>query len=357
LLPPVRTPVRRAGAAHYMALTVLSFGTTVVLTRLYLAGTGSPQIGNGEFHIAHLLWGGLLLFLAALLPLLLSNRAAFTAAALLGGSGVGLFMDEVGKFITRTHNYFHPLAAPLIYGVFLLTVFVYLEVRRPPPPRLRDELYRVFENLGEVLDRDLDRQEQAALHAQLQFLATRTERPDLVPLVTALLNVVTNEPLRPPPPPSWSQRLGAQVRRWEGRWLSRRRLKGLLLLGLLAVTGLALSQNQILHWAITTSPQQGFSLALLSAAEINVTGGSTWFLIRLGLVVGTGLLLLGASGLFILGHDRYGVIAGQVGLFLALTGVSLFIFYFDQFATVGTVFLQYLLLLTLLYYRRRFMQV
>jgi hypothetical protein len=40
-----------------------------------------------------MLWGGVLLFLAALLPLLLSNRWALTAAALLCGSGVGLFID------------------------------------------------------------------------------------------------------------------------------------------------------------------------------------------------------------------------------------------------------------------------
>src|SRR5215212_10500513 len=123
LFPPFRTPVRRASAAHYVALTLLSFATTVLLTRLYLALTGYPQLGSGEFHIAHMLWGGLLLFIAALLPLLLTNHWAFTTAALLSGSGVGLFIDEVGKFITRNNNYFHPLAAPIIYGVFLLTAF------------------------------------------------------------------------------------------------------------------------------------------------------------------------------------------------------------------------------------------
>ena len=45
------------------SVTVLavSFGVTVVVTRLYLSVTGYPQIGHGEFHLAHALWGGHLL--------------------------------------------------------------------------------------------------------------------------------------------------------------------------------------------------------------------------------------------------------------------------------------------------------
>ena len=45
-------------------------------------------------HIAHALWGGLLLFVAVLLPLALANRWAIKASALLSGIGIGLFIDE-----------------------------------------------------------------------------------------------------------------------------------------------------------------------------------------------------------------------------------------------------------------------
>jgi hypothetical protein len=33
----------------------------VIVTRLFLALTGYPQIGNSVLHIAHALWGALLL--------------------------------------------------------------------------------------------------------------------------------------------------------------------------------------------------------------------------------------------------------------------------------------------------------
>jgi len=355
MLPHVRTPVRRAGAAHYVLLTVVSFGISVSLTRLYLALTNYPQLGGGEFHIAHMLWGGALLFLAALLPLLLSNRWALAVAALLCGSGVGLFIDEVGKFITSNNNYFHPLAAPIIYAVFLLTVLVYIEVRRPPPIRARDELYRVFDALDEVLDRDLDTHEQAALEARLQRIARRTERPDLVPLATALLTLIQQQGVvRPPRPPHWRRRIAWHMSLWETRWLGRRLLKSLLIVGLLGVPILSMFENQIMRLAITTTQQQGFSLAMITAAEISGAGGSGWFLLRLGSVGVAGLLMVIGGALLALGYDHAGLTAGRLGLILALTVVNLFLFYYNQFLTIGTVLIQSLLLLALIYYDRRF---
>jgi hypothetical protein len=128
----VRSPVRRGGSERYLLITLLSFAAMVALTRLFLELTGYPQLGGGELHFAHVLWGGLLLFAAALFPLVFANRWAYSSAALLAGLGVGLFIDEVGKFITQSNDYFHPAAAPIVYAFFLLTVLIYLQVRRPP---------------------------------------------------------------------------------------------------------------------------------------------------------------------------------------------------------------------------------
>jgi hypothetical protein len=73
-LHSVRAPVRRPGADSYLLITLLSFALSVTLTRLFLFVTGYPQLGGGTLHIAHVLWGGLLLFIAALLPLIFANR-------------------------------------------------------------------------------------------------------------------------------------------------------------------------------------------------------------------------------------------------------------------------------------------
>src|SRR3990172_1247467 len=134
----LRTPVRRHGAESYLLATLLSFAASLSLTRLFLNLSGFPQLGNQQIHIAHVLWGGLLLFIAALLPLIYANRGFYWATGVLAGVGIGLFIDEVGKFITQTNDYFYPPAAPIIYAFFLLTVLLYYQVRRKPTRAARE---------------------------------------------------------------------------------------------------------------------------------------------------------------------------------------------------------------------------
>lgn len=122
----------RDGAERYLLLVIVAFVVAVVGTRWYLQATGYPQVGGGELHVAHMLWGGALLLVGALLPLLLEATWALTASAILAGAGTGLFIDEVGKFITASNDYFYPLAAPLIYGLLLALVLLFVVVRRRP---------------------------------------------------------------------------------------------------------------------------------------------------------------------------------------------------------------------------------
>ena len=120
---------RRDRAYRYVFMMLVAFGITVVAVRLYLNAAGYPQIGGGGIHVAHLLWGGLLLIIAVLLPLLRVGRRALMVSATLAGVGVGLFIDEVGKFITSSNDYFYPLAAPIIYGALLVISLIWLQAQ------------------------------------------------------------------------------------------------------------------------------------------------------------------------------------------------------------------------------------
>ncbi len=119
----------REGAERSLLLVIVSFVVAVVGTRWFLQATGYPQVGGGELHIAHMLWGGLALVIAALLGLVVSASWVPAVMAILTGAGTGLFIDEVGKFITASNDYFYPLAAPLIYGLVLALALVFLLVR------------------------------------------------------------------------------------------------------------------------------------------------------------------------------------------------------------------------------------
>jgi hypothetical protein len=139
-LPGLRRPVRREGAERYLLVTLVAFAVTVIGTRWFLELTGFPRIGGGDLHIAHALWGGVALFAAALGPILLAGRLVYLVSATLAGIGIGLFIDEVGKLITSTNDYFYPAAAPIIYATFLVAVLVWIRVRRRDAPDARTQL-------------------------------------------------------------------------------------------------------------------------------------------------------------------------------------------------------------------------
>jgi hypothetical protein len=352
---PFRDAVRRQSAPYHVRFLLISFAATVAVTRLYLTLTGFPQLGSQTLHIAHLLWGGLLLFISVILIVIFANRRIYTLGAILGGVGVGLFIDEVGKFITRTNDYFFPAAAPIIYTLVLLVVLIYLEVRRPPKNDTRSELYRVFESLHEVLDRDLDPKERAALEASLRNIHSRAEHADFKRLAQDLLYFVNSKAVvlvRP-------KHVGIDriARRWStfaNHWLSQSRLKAIVVGGVVAVGIWSILDRLTLipFFASPTSLQREM-LSLASAGRLTGSTSLYWFLGDIALKGARGLILLIGAGLMIARREKQGLIFSYMGLLFLITVVDLLEFYFDQFGTILPAAFHFGLLVTLLYYRRK----
>jgi hypothetical protein len=130
---PVRG-TRSVDALSLYELFFISGACGFIGTRIYLAMTGYPQIGGHGLHIAHLLWGGLLMLTALVLLFGYLGRDLRSKAAIAGGIGWGLFIDELGKFITSDVNYFFKPAIPLIYAIFVI-LFVVLRTIVTHAPR------------------------------------------------------------------------------------------------------------------------------------------------------------------------------------------------------------------------------
>jgi hypothetical protein len=325
-----------------MLTSLVAFAVTVIATRVFLQLAGFPQLGNSVLHIAHALWGGLLLFVAVLLPLAYANRWAIQASALLSGIGIGLFIDEVGKFITQTNDYFFPPALPLIYGFFLLTVFVYLYFRRPRQQDPRQAMYQALEGLQGALDGDLDTEKAARIEAQLAT-ARQSNRDEIVSLAKAISGYLQEEKrhLSVAEPGYW-KRIAMRVDAFGlrlGRRTHRTIISVILILWLVFVIGYI----AVIALAGTSSQIRGTNLI---GQVVQLRGA----LVGIQVVVG-GLMFVAVLA-WLTKNEEGGLKFAVSAFLLSLVAFQSLYFYISQFAAITETLLQLAFLQILFAYRR-----
>lgn len=119
--------IRNSEAVDLLELFFISSVTSFIFIRGYLKITGFPQLGGGNIHVAHLLWGGLFMLIALLLTFVSLSNNSKKMAAIIGGIGFGTFIDEVGKFLTSNNDYFFQPSIAIIYVVFVC-IFILIKV-------------------------------------------------------------------------------------------------------------------------------------------------------------------------------------------------------------------------------------
>ena len=348
-------PVKRYGSERYVLISLATFALTVVILRVILKLTGYAQIGNDTIHIAHVLWGGIGLFAGSLILLVVANRWALTVGAVLSGGGAGLFIDEVGKFITQSNNYFTPAAAPIIYGLFLATVLVYLQVRRPRAKDTRGEMYKALEQMPGVIDREMSRHDLNILQHRLECLQASAEDPGVRVLATSMLDYLLAErPHIVEPKPGPVQRWSGLVRRWARRVFSQRRLRVFLMLAFIAVGVYAVIDMALLAF-LAVAPESEvteFLRSLVTMGEIAAMHDKIWFSVRAVLEGGVGCALLAGGALIGLRREWRALAISIVALAVGLTVVDLMVFYQDTVKALISIGVEYVLLAAALAYRR-----
>src|SRR5664279_3472362 len=141
--------------------------------RWFLAFTGYPRIGSGGIHIAHMLWGGLLMLLALLLLFAFLDRSVQSVAAVIAGLGFGTFIDEIGKFVTADNDYFYRPAVALIYGLFVVAFLVARAFVGRSRLTKTEALANALDLLEGTLDGPIEPDDQARIHRLLELADTR----------------------------------------------------------------------------------------------------------------------------------------------------------------------------------------
>ena len=181
-------PIRNVDAGDLIEMMLVVAVATIIIIRVILELMGYPKLGGGGLHIAHVLYGGLMMIAALILVFALLNVATRWFAAFVGGVGFGFFIDEVGKFLTEDVNYFYAPSFSVMYVVFIILFLVAYAIKRL---RLRphDALANALSLLREERDGALD----AETKREIMSLLRQANPAD--PLVPVLRDRVRDAPI------------------------------------------------------------------------------------------------------------------------------------------------------------------
>jgi hypothetical protein len=200
--------VRNLETFYYAEVFLVCSVSAILGIRLFLHLTGYPQIGNSTLHIAHMLWGGLLMLASIVMLMSFIGRRSELWASVLGGAGFGMFIDEVGKFVTRDNDYFFEPSVAIMYMVFVLIVISLQMIKSGWTFTKREYLINALKGLEEVALLDLDEDEKKKV---LGYLAKSD--PDN-PLTAPVRDLI----VRTLPVPSHSPGIYSRVKRRFGKF-------------------------------------------------------------------------------------------------------------------------------------------
>ncbi len=152
--------IRYSEAGDLLEIFLLSAFVSLLSIRVYLSLTGYPQLGNGNFHIAHMLWGGFGMLVALMALFVLLNNEVRYFAAVVGGIGFGAFIDELGKFITADNNYFFQPTIALIYVIFVLIFLLSRFLEASQKMTSKEYIINTLEIVKDIFSHDFDRDDK-----------------------------------------------------------------------------------------------------------------------------------------------------------------------------------------------------
>jgi len=183
-------------ASLYLETLLGSSAITAVIIRCFLVLSGYPQLGDGHIlHIAHMLWGGFIMVGVILFFLSFFGRHIHMISAILGGIGFGIFIDELGKFITVDNDYFFQPAIPIIYFIFILLFFLGRHILSSREPSAKDYLVNSMEMIQDGLINNRSRE----FYEHIEYLLKKAGRKNpavkqLHQLVETQLSSLSNAP-------------------------------------------------------------------------------------------------------------------------------------------------------------------
>jgi hypothetical protein len=178
---------RNAHARDLLDTFLISAICSLLLVRFYLEVTGYPQLATGGLHIAHMLYGGMAMMIAIVLSLAFLGSRVKQLTAVIGGIGFGIFIDELGKFITKDNNYFFEPTIGIIYATFVILYLSFNFLTKYEKLSSQENQLNALAEMEEAVAHDMDKAERARINA---FLAAANQRSIITQQLIVLMNSI-----------------------------------------------------------------------------------------------------------------------------------------------------------------------
>ena len=305
--------MRNADAALLLESFFIAAVVSFLAIRAFLAVTGYPQLGASGIHIAHLLWGGLLMLAALMLLLAYLDRSTQHVAAVVAGLGFGTFVDEIGKFVTADNDYFFRPAVAVIYVTFVATFLTTRTLIGHRTLRPNEALANALALLESTLDRPIEPDDRARIHRLLRQADPESE---LTVLLRRYVSGLPGIPDTESPIERIRRGLGDAYRAVMANPWSERAL----VVGVIAYTAFAVIGVLVVTTAAPAPGAPETSAAATVAQLISTLAGAV--------LVARGILSLHASH-----ADAYRWLMRGLLVWILITQV--FVFYSSQLAGLG----------------------
>jgi len=302
--------MRNAEASLLLESFFIAAVVSFLAIRAFLAVTGYPQLGANGIHIAHLLWGGLLMLAALMLLLAYLDRSVQHVAAVVAGLGFGTFVDEIGKFVTADNDYFFRPAVAVIYVTFVATFLATRTLIGRRQLRPNEALANALALLAGTLDRPIEPDDRARIH---RLLRRADQESELTVLIRRYVAGLPGIPDTESPVELIRRRLGDAYRAvMANPWSERALVVGVIAYTAFAVVGVLV--------VTTEAPAPGTSAVATVAQLVSTLAGA--------ILVARGILSLHDSH-----ADAYRWFMRGLLVWILITQV--FIFYSSQLAGLG----------------------
>lgn len=323
--------VKRENASELVLSMMIWAIVSMLGMRLWLELTGYWIVGRGNWHIAHMLWGGLIMLIATTLTFGFHGNKTKKFTAGLFGFGFGLFIDEIGKFVTRDNNYFFQPAIILIYLLFIVLFLTYRYFERSEPKDPKSLLFQVISGLEEVADGDLDAVEKEKMIEKLEKIIGMSKGNNLI-FAKELRQLVIKIEVSVKSSEDWFSRSWHNLRRFAYRKIFKRRA----VLGILMITAIYFIAGGVIDtWYLMSKFAENRlfdfwyrNLEVFTRGETILFGLKSLSDIMASIMFVTGIWWV------IKGKKRKGLRYFQYGLLVNIFLASVFKFYFEQFSGV-----------------------